>query len=121
MKSSGSMKVLAIDGVAGWMLIRKAGLYYEIRERLIAAPHDEHFTSVEVKRVLEKLFPEALLYQIRETATQTRLPRPDSSGFFPTFHATRRLHSTMTARRDWFETESLDPDAGRVVNTFKDS
>ena len=52
------INLLTIDDVPGWMLMRKASLTQERRERLIAALPDELFAINDVKRVLVRLFPE---------------------------------------------------------------
>ena len=50
--------VLAVEDVAGWMRMRKAGLTTERRERLIATLPDERFQLEAVKKGLIRLFPE---------------------------------------------------------------
>ena len=47
--------LLTVDDVAGWMLVRKASLTQERRERLIAALPDEHLRINDVKRVFVRL------------------------------------------------------------------
>ena len=44
--------LLGMEDMGGWMLLRKTDLNSERRERLIAALPADHFTMLEVKRVL---------------------------------------------------------------------
>ena len=60
------INLLTIDDVPGWMLVRKANLTQERRERLIAAFPDEHFGINDVKRVLVSVFPELHINEHRE-------------------------------------------------------
>ena len=61
------INLLTIDDVPGWMLMRKASLTQERRERLIAPLPDEHFAINDVKRVLVRLFPELHINEHRES------------------------------------------------------
>ena len=61
--------------------MRTSGHNFERRELLIAALLAEHFTFVDVRRVLVWIFPGAHLDNNRETDTQN-----DRSGFSPSFH-----------------------------------
>ena len=65
--------LLTIDDVASWMLIRKANLTQERRERWIAASPDEQFGINDVQHVLVRLFPQLHFNEHRE-----------SDGHFPT-------------------------------------
>ena len=59
--------LLTIDDVPGWMLMIKASLTQERRERLIAALPEEHFGINDVKRVLVRLYPELHVNEHRES------------------------------------------------------
>ena len=61
------INLLTIDDVPSWMLMRKASLTQERRERLIAALPDEHFAINDVKRVMVRLFPEVHINEHRES------------------------------------------------------
>ena len=74
------INLLTIDDVPGWMLMRKASLTQERRERLIAALPDEHFRTNDVKRVLVRLFPELHINEHRESDGHSRRPRNDKVG-----------------------------------------
>ena len=50
------INLMTIDDVSGWVLMRKANLTQEQRERLIAAVPYEHFRINDVKPVLVRLF-----------------------------------------------------------------
>ena len=67
----------AIDDVPGWMLMRKASLTQERRERLIAALPDERFAINDVTRVLVRLFPELHINEHRESDGYSRRSRND--------------------------------------------
>ena len=72
------INLLTIDDVPGWMLMRKASLTQERRERLIAALPDEHFAINDVKRVLVRLFPELHINEHRESDGHSRRSRKRS-------------------------------------------
>ena len=72
--------MLTIDDVTGWMLMTKATLTHERRERLIAALPDEHFRRNDVKRVLLRLFPESHMNEQRELDGHSRRPGNDNAG-----------------------------------------
>ena len=74
------INLLTIDDVPGWMLMRKASLTQERRERLIAALPDEHFAINDVKRVLVRLFPELHINEHRESDGYSRRSRNDHTG-----------------------------------------
>ena len=60
------MNLLTIDDVPGWMLMRKASLTQERRERSIPALPVEHFRIKDVKLVLMRLLPELHINEHRE-------------------------------------------------------
>ena len=74
------INLLTIDDVPGWMLMRKASLTQERRERLIAALPDEHFAINDVKRVSVRLFPELHINEHRESDGHSRRSRNDHTG-----------------------------------------
>ena len=71
---------LTIDDVPGWMLMRKASLTQERRERLIAALPDGLFRINDVKRVWVRIFPELHINEHREFDGQSRRPTTDNAG-----------------------------------------
>ena len=71
------INLLTIDDVPGWMLMRKASLTQERRERLIAALTDEYFAINDVKRVLVRLSPELHINEHRESDGYSRRARND--------------------------------------------
>ena len=66
------INLLTMDDVPGWMLMRKASLTQERRERMIAAVPDEHLRINDVKRVLVRLFPELHINEHRRAVTATK-------------------------------------------------
>ena len=66
------INLLTIEDVPGWMVMRKASLTQERRERLIAALPDEHFGTNDVKRVLVRLLPELHVNEYRESDGYSR-------------------------------------------------
>ena len=66
--------LLTIDGAPGWMVMRKASLTQERRERLIAALLDEHFGINAAKHGLVRLFPELHVNEHRESDGYSRRP-----------------------------------------------
>ena len=69
------INLLTTDDVPGWMLMRKASLTLERRERLIVALPDEHLGINDVKRVLVRLFPELHINEHRESEGHSRRPK----------------------------------------------
>ena len=90
------INLLTIDDVPGWMLMRKASLTQERRERLIAALPDEHFAIDDVKRVLVRIFPELHIDEHRESDGYSRRPRNDHTG---SSSAYQRREQTSYPRR----------------------
>ena len=74
------INLLTIDDVPGWMLMRKASLTQDRRERLIAALPDEHFAINDVKRVSVRLFPELHINEHRESDGHSRRSKNDHTG-----------------------------------------
>ena len=72
-----AINLLTIDDVLGWMLMRKASLTQERRERLIAALPDEHFAINDVERVLVRLLLELHINEHRESDGHSRRSRND--------------------------------------------
>ena len=108
------INLLTVDDVPGWMLMRKASLTKERRERLIAALPDEHFAINDVKRVLVRLFPELHIDEHRESDGYSRRSRNDQTGpssacqrreqtSYP-----RRYRSTLATGHEWADTDSVD-------------
>ena len=93
------INLLTIDDVPGWMLMRKASLTQERRERLIAALPDEHFRINSVKRVLVKLFPDLHINEHREFDGQSRRPRTDNAGSSSAYQ--RRENASYPRRYRW--------------------
>ena len=110
------MNLLTIDDVPGWMLMRKASLTQERRERLIAALPDEHFGINHVKHVLVKLFPELHIneHPHRESDGHTRRPRNDHTGSSSAYQrreqtsCARRYRSALGTGHEWADTDSVD-------------
>ena len=108
------INLLTIDDVPGWMLMRKASLTQERRERLIAALPDEHFAINDVKRVLVRLFPELHINEHRESDGYSRRPRNDHTGPSSAYQRreqtsyTRRYRSTLATGHEWADTDSVD-------------
>ena len=105
--------VLTVDDVPGWMLMRKASLTQERRERLTAALPSEHFGINDVKRCGE-IFPEVHINEHRESDGHSRRLRNVRPGFSSSVSETRR-HIAPTSMpqcsRDCHEradTESVD-------------
>ena len=101
--------LLTIDDVPGWMLMRKAMLTHERRERLMAALQDEHFGINDVKRVLVRLFPEVHIIERRESDGRSRQPRNDHAG--SSSACQRREHTShprLATGHEWAGTESVD-------------
>ena len=71
--------VLTVDDVPGWMLMRKASLTQERRERLTAALPDEHFGINDVKSFGE-IFPGLRINEHRESDGHWRRLRNDRAG-----------------------------------------
>ena len=105
---------LTIDDVPGWMLMRKASLTQERRERLIAALPDEHFAINDVKRVLLRLFPELHINEHRESDGHSRRSRNDHTGPSSAYQRReqtsypRRHLSTLATGHEWADTGSVD-------------
>ena len=76
------INLLTIADVPGWMLMRKASLTQERRERLNAALPDEHFRINDVKRVLVRLSPELHISEQCELDGHSRRPRNDNDWVF---------------------------------------
>ena len=110
------INLLTIDNVPGWMLMlmRKASLTQERRERLIAALPDEHFAINDVKRVLVRLFPELHISEHREPDGYSRRPRNEHTGCSSAYQRReqtsypRRYRSTLAIGQEWADTDSVD-------------
>ena len=108
------INLLTIDDVPGWMLMRKANLTQERRERLIAALPDEHFAINDVKRVLVRLFPELHINEHRESDGYSRRPRNDHTGPSSAYQRReqtsypRRYRSALATGHEWADTDSVD-------------
>ena len=106
--------LLTIDDVPGWMLMRKASLTQERRERLIAALPDEHFAINDVKRVLVRLFPELHINKHRESDGYSRRLRNDHTGPSSAYQRReqtsypRRYRSALATGHEWADTDSVD-------------
>ena len=104
---------LTINDVPGWMLMRKASLTQERRERLIAALPDEHFAINDVKRVLVRLFPELHINEQRESDGHSWRSRNDHTGFSSAYQRReqtsyqRRYRSTLSTGHEWADTDSV--------------
>ena len=115
------INLLTVDDVPGWMLMRKASLTQERRERLIAALRDEHFAINDVKRVLVRLFSELHINEHRESDGYSRWPRNDHTGPSPAYQRRkqtsypRRYRSTLATGHEWADTDSVDDES--VVNS----
>ena len=108
------INLLTIDDVPGWMLMRKASLTQERRERLIAALPDEHFAINDVKRVLVRLFPELLINEHRESDGYSRRSRNDHTGPSSAYQRReqtsnpRRYRRALATGHEWADTDSVD-------------
>ena len=108
------MNLLTVDDVPGWMLMRKASLTQERRERLIAALPNEHFAINDVKRVSVRLFPELHINEHREPDGHSRRSRNDHTGPSSAHQRReqmsypRRHRSTLTAGHEEADTDSVD-------------
>ena len=101
------INLLTIDDVLGSMLMRKASLTQEQRERLIAALPDEHFAINDVKRVLVRLFPELRINEHRESDGHSRRSRNDHTGPSSAYQRReqtsypRPYRSTLATGHEW--------------------
>ena len=108
------INLLTIDDVPGWMLMRKASLTQERRERLIAALPDEHFAINDVKRVLVRLFPELHISEHRKSDGYSRRSRNDHTGSSSAYQRReqtshpRRYRSTLATGHEWADIDSVD-------------
>ena len=117
------INLLTIDDVPGWMLIRKASLTQERRERLIAALPDEHFAIDDVKRVFMRLFPELHINEHREYDGYSRRSRNDHTGPSSAYQRReqtsypRRCRSTLATGHGWADTDNVDDDLQGFVRS----
>ena len=108
------INLLTIDDVPGRMLMRKASLTQERRERLIAALPDEHFAINDVKRVLVRLFPELHINEHRESDGYSRRSRNEHTGPSSAYQRReqtsypRRYRSALATGHEWADTDSVD-------------
>ena len=108
------INLLTIDDVPGWVLMRKASLTQERRERLIAALPDEHSAINDVKRVLVRLFPELHINEHRESDGYLRRSRNDHTGPSSVYQRReqtsypRRYRSTLATGHERADTDSVD-------------
>ena len=116
--------VLTVDDVPGWMLMRKASLTQERRERLTAALPSEHFGINDVKRCGE-IFPEVHINEHRESDGHSRRLRNVRPGFSSSVSETRR-HIAPTSMpqcsrdcHEWADTESVDDETERILRTSR--
>ena len=111
------INLLTIDDVPGWMLMRKASLTQERRERLTAAL-PEHFRINDVKRVLIRLFAELHVNEHREVDGQSRRLRTDNAWTLVSVPEAenashpRRYRSALATGHEWADTESVDEETG---------
>ena len=105
--------LLTLDDVPGWMLMRKASMTQEWRERLTAALPSEHFGMNDMKRFGE-IFPELPINEHGESEDNSRRPRNDNAGSSSSVSETRRhIAPTSIPQRsrdchEWADTESVD-------------
>ena len=96
------INLLTIDDVPSWMLMRKASLTEERRERLIAALPDERFAINVVNRVLVRLFRELHITEHRESDGYSRRSRNDHTG------PSSAYQRTLATGHEWADTDSVD-------------
>ena len=97
------INLLTIDDVPGWMLMRKASLTQERRERLIFALPDEHFA-----------IPELHINEHRESDGHSRRSRNDHTGPSSSYQRReqmsypRRYRSNLATGHERADTDSVD-------------